>query len=51
MNSEDVDDKNLNLIHSIYSESTVDEVIKNMECVNSEMANDYKNSIMIERCY
>ena len=45
VNSDDADDKNLTLIHSIYSESTVDDVIKNMECVNSEMANDYKNSI------
>ena len=45
VNSDDADDKNLTLIHSIYSESTVDDVIKNMECVNSELANDYKNSI------
>jgi hypothetical protein len=37
--------ENLNLIYSIYNEATVDEVISNMEFVNSEMAEDYKQSI------
>lgn len=37
--------ENLNLIYSIYNEATVDEVISNMESVNTEMANDYKKSV------
>lgn len=42
---ETTSDENLNLIYSIYNEATVDEVISNMESVNSEMAEDYKKSI------
>lgn len=43
--SEATSDENLNLIYSIYNEASVDEVISNMESVNSEMAEEYKKSI------
>lgn len=37
--------ENLNLIYSIYTEATVDEVISSMESVSLEMAEDYKQSV------
>jgi hypothetical protein len=38
-------EKSLNLLYSIYNESTVDEVISSMESVSSEMAEEYKESV------
>ena len=37
--------ENLNLLYSIYNESTVDDVITNMEYVSVEMADEYKKSV------
>lgn len=37
--------ENLNLIYSIYNESTIDEVISNMEEVSVEMSEDFKQSV------
>lgn len=43
--NETVSNNNLNLLYSIYNESTVDNVISNMEIVSLEMAEDYKKSV------
>ena len=37
--------ENLNLLYSIYNESTVDDAITNMEYVSVEMADEYKKSV------
>ena len=37
--------ENLNLLYSIYNESTVNDVITNMEYVSVEMADEYKKSV------
>lgn len=37
--------ENLNLLYSIYNESTVDDVVTNMEYVSVEMADEYKKSV------
>ena len=44
LSNEETED-NVELLYSIYSESTIDDVIKKMEVVSPEMADEYKSSV------